>query len=389
MFRALNRLRRMRFYLLFFLLIPSFAVEQPDIIEKIDESELSRENPYISIYFRPFDEKGELIKNLKPDEIKVLINNVACKGFSLGRDFSSDEWLLITTLVDVSGSMRGKPLSDEKKALKTFSRNLGIYDKITLTIFNEAPLQLVFADRDKETVILKIDTIIAQGNTSLYDAIAVSLEQAAGIPAPRKSIVVLSDGKDTASKMKYEDLLNKVEAVKISIYTIGLGKSNEKILKEISEISGGKYFYSPSSDDLIDIYFKIGENLKNTYVIGRLKLYDMDDNTLKQIEILNLRTGGRIFYNYIPRYNMAHESKAGLSSGKTLTTDGYSRLPKTLKQVIFGKNKYFTMGLILFILVFIGITWFFPRQNFLFFKILISVLLILVYFIIQCILWII
>ena len=361
-----------------------FSAEHFDRVEKIDYSKFTAEIPYISIYFRVFDNQGNFIKNLRRDDIQLKINHELRNDYSLKRDFSSDEWLLVMTLVDVSGSMKGKPLKDEKKALKTFVQNMGIYDKVSLITFNQDPRLLTPFTRQKEEVIAKIDSMIAKGNTSLYDAIFLAVQQTDSVLAPRKAVVVMSDGKDTASKIKYEDMLTKVKEAKSPIFTIGLGKSNKDVLTRISDISGGKYFYSPSSEDLMDIYFKIGEDLKNVYVLYNLRLYDVEEQQLFRFEITNQRTGKTIFYDHVPLNKISGKGKKVIENRKPLNNKSKPLSTfKRLKQLAVGKNIYISIGLALFILLSIFIFWIFFQGRFLTLKLVITVLLVLLYFVLQ------
>jgi len=364
-----------------------FPAGNLDKIEQIDTSKFNPGNPYISIHFRVFDNNGEFIRDLKPGDIELKVNNVKQRDYLLKRDFFSDQWLLVMTVVDTSGSMKGKPMIDEKNALKTFAQNLGIYDKIALITFNENPVLLIPFTRDKPEFAAKIDTIMTGGNTSLYDAIALALKQVSETPAPRKAVVVISDGKDTASKIKYEKLLNIISQTKFPVYTIGLGKRNEKVLKGISHASAGIYFFSPTSADLLDIYFKIGENLKNIYVIENLKLLDVETTPDYKIEITNRETGKTMIHHHIP---LSKTTGIPRESIKQVPSSPKSTFrPRNFKQLLIGKNKYVTVGLIFFILIFILLTWIFFRGRFLFLKLMVTMLLIFLYVVLQAIFFII
>jgi VWFA-related protein len=390
MLTLLRVLVKVGFSFLFLGLAPLFAVENFDRVEKIDDSKFTSKSPYISIYFQVFDKEGKFIKDLKRNEIRLLVNQQIREDFSLRRDFSSDKWLLVTVVADISGSMKGQPLIDEKKALKNFARILGIYDKISFITFNEIPRILIPFTRDKEACIPKIDSITTKGNTSLYDAVKLSLELAGENRAPRKAIVVLSDGIDTNSKIKYETVLKEIKEAEIPIFTIGLGKNNENVLKRISKMSGGKYFFSPTSDDLLDIYLKIGENLKNAvYVIDRLKLYDVEANALYRIEITNLRTGKHIARKYVPRnITFSPQDKTTTVGLQRQNEPGHLPGVQNITQVLVGKNIYVTIVLIFFVIAFIGLFWFYFHGKFLVLKLLITLLSILLYFILQWIIFV-
>ncbi len=356
-----------------------------DKIEKIDYRKFSAEHPYISIHFKVFNHNHQFIKDLKKSQIQLRVNNIYRDDFELRRSFSSDEWLAVMMVVDKSGSMKGQAMIDEKKALKTFARNLGIFDKIALLEFNEKPELTLDFSRDKDMFISRAEDIAARGNTSLYDALDLAIVHLKDMLAPRKAIVVVSDGKDTRSKMKFPEVLGKVEKLKIPIFTIGLGNSNRNILSQLALVSAGKYFHSPSSDDLLDIYFQIGEKLKNNYVVHNLKLYNIEDSELYRVEITNLITDKNIVYNFIPI-----NKTLGTSGKRTNSALQFGRQLfnlKTMKQVVAGRNKFITLGLMFFIILIVIFFWVFFTKQFLVIKLMITFLLLAFFIIIQYIIF--
>ncbi len=71
-----------------------------------------------------------------------------------------------------------------------------------------------------------------------------------------KAIILLTDG-DWNNGVSPIDMAKVAKALGYRIYTIGFGVVNESLLKEIAEITGGKYYYAPSCDDLKEIFDEI------------------------------------------------------------------------------------------------------------------------------------
>ena len=80
----------------------------------------------------------------------------------------------------------------------------------------------------------------AEGSTALYDAIVYGLYQFTGVKG-KKALVILSDGKDTASKFDYDTLLEYVRKSGIAIYGIGLKISGTdlEVKYKLNKIAAG------------------------------------------------------------------------------------------------------------------------------------------------------
>jgi len=101
---------------------------------------------------------------------------------------------------------------------------------------------------------------IAGKNTAIYDALLQSLYILSNSKAKNKIAILLTDGKDTKSVTKYQDIIKLLKKSKVKLYTIGVtqdGKIDAKKLKELSDISGGEFFITTNKKELSKIYKKI------------------------------------------------------------------------------------------------------------------------------------
>src|SRR5262249_27229326 len=87
----------------------------------------------------------------------------------------------VALLFDKSGSMQGKPLAQAKQGAKAFLGSLGDQDQVSLTFFDHrvfpsiGPLPL---NTGRSQLVSRIDGVIADGGTSLYDAIQIAFRSA-------------------------------------------------------------------------------------------------------------------------------------------------------------------------------------------------------------------
>jgi Ca-activated chloride channel homolog len=112
--------------------------------------------------------------------------------------------------------------------------------------------------------------------TALYDAIYLasrSLDPRKG----RKVIVLITDGGDTISRVDYKEALRAAEEAEALVYSIiivpiessaGRETGGEHALIQISEDTGGKYYYATSTAQLDDAFHKISNELRTQYLLA-------------------------------------------------------------------------------------------------------------------------
>ncbi len=161
----------------------------------------------------------------------------------------------VTLVFDVSGSMndRNKIALARDGALDLISF-LGEEDAFSIMPFNnrvlldEEPQPLKEYRPNAEQIV---SSLIANGGTSLYDTLSLAYrhvqQQQQDDPTRIAAIVVLSDGMDTTSKLKLDQLLAQIrydfEEHTIRIFTIGYeADDGTDILKKISEVTQGRYY---------------------------------------------------------------------------------------------------------------------------------------------------
>lgn len=170
--------------------------------------------------------------------------------------------------MDISGSMEGDKITTARSSLMQFIQKLDDRDRLRIDLFNDqittlTPLTPIGEKRQK--VLDSVSGIFEQNSTTLYDSVskAYSDMQTEGDPNHIRAIVVLSDGEDTTSFTKLEEVLRQIQASEneggnaIKVFTIAFGAdANAEILKSIADPSGGKQ-YNSSPETIQKIYDEI------------------------------------------------------------------------------------------------------------------------------------
>jgi len=89
----------------------------------------------------------------------------------------------------------------------------------------------------------------------------------------QRALVVISDGKDTASKFEFDQVLEYARRAAVPIYGIGIGIRGNEIdvrykLGRLSAETGGTTWYIEQARDLHRVYDEIQEELRSQYILG-------------------------------------------------------------------------------------------------------------------------
>jgi Ca-activated chloride channel homolog len=121
-----------------------------------------------------------------------------------------------------------------------------------------------------------IDHIHLGESTAMYDAIYV-VSRALDHRKGRKVIVLITDGEDVDSKIEYKEALRAAEEAEALIYSViivpieasaGREIGGEHALIQLSEDTGGKYYYATSAAQLDDAFRKISDELRTQYLLA-------------------------------------------------------------------------------------------------------------------------
>jgi len=123
----------------------------------------------------------------------------------------------VLLVMDVSGSMSGSKIDQARQAAHAFLDNMPSQNRVGLLRFNhnvELAVPLASFEGASTNIRQQVDLLDADGDTALYDAILSAIDTMRGDESDNriKAVVVLSDGKDTASFNSLNDVVNSIGA---------------------------------------------------------------------------------------------------------------------------------------------------------------------------------
>lgn len=211
----------------------------------------------------------------------------------------------IILCIDVSRSMLAEDIKPNrlevaKERIREFARSRPT-DRIAITIFSEKVITLLPLTTDP-TLVDKVLSEISIGylgsGTNIGDGLALSVARAVNSETKNKVIVLLTDGVANVGTLTPLQAAEEAKKHGIKVYTIGLGTDNDakipvgngifgtqyqlipgggidyKTLKEISEITGGKFYPAKSEGALKSILDDIQKLEKTEIKVNHQIVYD-------------------------------------------------------------------------------------------------------------------
>jgi VWFA-related protein len=224
----------------------------------------------VELYVAVTDRSGDLVKDLRQEDFEVYESEKKQEivKFELVRSLP----LVVGVLLDTSGSMAGSLVDTVKAASGFLESVLTPRDKAFAVSFARRPVLLMPPTDDVGAVVQAVEGVQAMGDTALHDALVHSLYYFRGIQGQR-ALVLLSDGDDNASYIKYKDALEYAGRSGVAIYAIGLNLPVFEVsvrakLEEFTKATGGRVFFTHNAEDLPGIYKQIEAELRSRYLVA-------------------------------------------------------------------------------------------------------------------------
>jgi Ca-activated chloride channel family protein len=161
----------------------------------------------------------------------------------------------IALVIDVSGSMNEEQkLLNAKKGARALVSILGPHDDLSLLVFSSkfswVKKDVPMDEKGHKEMTEEINTLLAQGETALYDSVqeAYQYSQKGQKPEKISAVIVLTDGEDNKSKLRTVDALLKEikfdpEKSPTRVFTIAYGRDADRgVLKKIAEATKAKSY---------------------------------------------------------------------------------------------------------------------------------------------------
>ena len=180
--------------------------------------------------------------------------------------------LTVGVVMDVSGSMRASLRQAQAAALAFLDAVVGPRDRAFAVAFSARPELVMPLTSDVRAVGASLESLAADGWTSMHDAIVFSLYHLRGV-RDRRALVLLSDGDDTKSQVDFATALEHARASGVIVYCIGLNlpaldPTPRLHLRALAGETGGRAFFVGEASELEGVYAQIAEELRRQVLVA-------------------------------------------------------------------------------------------------------------------------
>jgi VWFA-related protein len=156
-------------------------------------------------------------------------------------------------------------------AIADFVRGLDRADSVAVYTFSRNLSRASLLTRDRGSAITGLRTSVAGDDTALYNALLLTLRDAAKVPG-RKVVIVFSNGPDNGSMIAPDDVRAVAEDEGIPIYVISTNEVNKDsissgVFKRITSRTGGKAYWAKTWQKQVEAFENIREDLGNSYTV--------------------------------------------------------------------------------------------------------------------------
>ena len=238
----------------------------------INQAEKDCANSKITLYVTVTDRNDDPLTLIPQNDFSLLEDNAS---MNITR-FSNSAFAALSVVLALDYSVSTETVRPEiEEAATFFIENLQLdsgTDEAAIIKFGASiePAQASFTDDEALLKSAINDTPSFSGlpQTLLYDAIWQSTDNIDSYARnDRRAIIVLSDGLDTRSVKKLNEVIDHALEKGVPVFTIGLGDVNVPVMLRLADETGGQFFRVDEFADLLGIYGKIANILSNQYEI--------------------------------------------------------------------------------------------------------------------------
>jgi Ca-activated chloride channel family protein len=275
-----------------------------------DEEPIKVETNLVSIGVVVKDKKGNFVKDLKQEQFELFDNNAKAKIEFFSKEDAPISYGFVYDLHPTT-SDRTKTILG---SIKAFTSELREKDDFFTVVFNErGSLNLDFVPSVEQVE----KHLSGDGNkkpNSLYDLIYQAGEKIRLRQNAKKTLIIISDGKDHNSHHTYETLRNQLRSFNVQIYSILLDEKEQwgfsditleqkrraveldnstldkAAIEELSKVSGGtaKTPFLKTGQELSRIFQQIQTDMTQQYSLGFYPT--ITDNGWHKLKV-NLKNG--------------------------------------------------------------------------------------------------
>ena len=249
--------------------------------------------PLVQIPVHVTTQLGASVMNLKQESFRLFEDKIEQRIVSF---VSEDAPVSIGLLFDLSASMRDKMRKASDSAIEIL-KSANAEDEFFLIEFNDRPKLVVPFTRDLREIQQELAAARPRGQTSLLDAIHLAVAEMKNARNLRKALIVVSDGGDNHSRHSETEIKEDMLEADVQVYAMGIfddmgarsrtreEREGPRLLSDLAEKTGGRHFPVKQLSELPDVCARIGEELRNQYLLGYFATNRDRDGKYRHIKV--------------------------------------------------------------------------------------------------------
>jgi Ca-activated chloride channel homolog len=243
------------------------------------------------------DHKGKYVDGLTESDLTILDNNQEQKGITFF-EHQTDLPLNVAILIDVSSSVAYR-FATEQSTIRSFIRTIARpTDSVKVFAFNDQVQLIAQVNNNWKAISRRIKKLKPKGNTAIYDAIVEAVDSLQKDERPsRRMIIVITDGEENNSAYTLDSSIAHALKAECAVYAVNVSpaigydsdaRNGERVLRQLTDATGGSYFRSDPDGDVSRAFGKIRRELRSQYALA-YKPSNITDAAFHHIEVLARR----------------------------------------------------------------------------------------------------
>lgn len=277
---------------------------------------ISVDTNLVNTLFTAVDKDRHFITSLRAEDIRILENDVVQPVTVFERE--TDRPLSLAILIDTSESQRGVLAAEKRSALAFIDAVIRpTKDHAAIISFTGEPkveqqltndlaklrqgierVRIELSPENASRLANGLDPLPKDqdpsGYTGIWDAMWETIDNhiSHAPEGTRRAVILLSDGDDTSSTIKRQNVIDLAVKTDVVVYSIGIrdeefpeGKLDSGALKKVSDHTGGRAFFPKLADELQLAFAQIDQELRSQYNVGYSPTNANRDGTYRRIKI--------------------------------------------------------------------------------------------------------
>jgi VWFA-related protein len=277
---------------------------KPKKIEGMPDYSITVNVPLVNVDVLVTTKDGQFIPNLHKENFRVSEDGAP----QTITNFNQTEAPITAVLLIEYAATNMNYMYEALNASYTFANQLKKDDWVAVMSYDMRTEILVDFTQDKRAVLGALNLLRIPGfsERNLFDALYETLDRLDGTEG-HKYVVLISSGRDTFSKINYDQILKKVKATKeVTIYAVSIGRAlRERMdaygmvgpernldflqadnqMNTFAKLTGGRAYFPRFEGELPEIFHDVGNSIRNQYSLGYHPTNPKLDGTYRKLKV--------------------------------------------------------------------------------------------------------